>query len=199
VANPTETFLIVGLGNPGPKYEKTRHNIGFQVLDTLVEKWKAPSFAPKFQGYFTEFSKSGLKILLLKPETFMNLSGRSVQEVLHFYKLDLSSQLLVINDDLDLPVAQLRLRLAGGPGGHNGLKSIIECLGSEAFARLRVGIGRSERVPSEKYVLGKIPKAEHKIFSEAIQFAQEGIEAILKDGLTKAMNVINIKRGSNES
>jgi len=199
VATPIETFLIVGLGNPGPKYEKTRHNIGFEIVDTLAKTWGNPSFSPKFQGLFAQVSRSGLKVLLLKPETYMNLSGRSVQEAVHFFKLDASNQLLVINDDLDLPPAQLRLRLAGGAGGHNGLKSIIECLGTEAFARLRVGIGRSDQIPTENYVLGKIPKSEQPDFEEAIKYAQEGIESILKDGLTKAMNVINVKRGNHES
>lgn len=196
MAQSLETFLIVGLGNPGPKYEKTRHNIGFEIVDHLGKKWGAPSFSPKFQGLFSQLAQGGLKVLLLKPETYMNLSGRSVQEALHFFKLNPSNQLLVINDDLDLPPAQLRLRLSGGAGGHNGLKSIIECLGTEDFARLRVGIGRNSQIPTENYVLGKIPKAELPAFSEAIVHAQEGIEAILKDGLTKAMNVINVKRGS---
>jgi len=199
VANPIETFLIVGLGNPGPKYDKTRHNIGFEILDTLAEKWQAPAFSPKFQGLFAQLSQSGLKVLLLKPETYMNLSGRSVQEAIHFFKLNPSSQLLVISDDLDLPVAQLRLRLSGGAGGHNGLKSIIECIGTENFARLRVGIGKSDKIPTENYVLGKIPKAEQAAFEDAIKHAAEGIEAILKDGLAKAMNVINVKRGPHES
>ncbi len=199
MSNSIETFLIVGLGNPGPKYEKTRHNIGFELVDRLAKTWGAPAFLPKFQGLLAQVNRSGLKVILLKPETFMNLSGRSVQETLHFFKLDPSTQLLVINDDLDLPPAQLRLRLAGGAGGHNGLKSIIECLGTEGFARLRIGIGRSEQGPSENYVLGKIPKAEQQAFNEALIDAQEGIEAILKDGLSKAMNVINKKRGSHES
>ena len=199
MANSIETFLIVGLGNPGPKYEKTRHNIGFEILDTLAKTWGTPSFSPKFQGLFCQVSRGSLKVLLLKPETYMDLSGRSVQEALHFFKLDPSSQLLVINDDLDLPSAQLRLRLSGGAGGHNGLKSIIECLGTENFARLRVGIGRSDKIPTENYVLGKIPKAEQPAFDEAITQAREGIEAILSDGLSKAMNVINVKRGNHES
>ncbi|MFM8315093.1 MAG: aminoacyl-tRNA hydrolase [Deltaproteobacteria bacterium] len=196
MAPSLETFLIVGLGNPGPKYEKTRHNIGFEIVDHLGQKWGAPSFSPKFQGLFSQVAQCGLKVLLLKPETYMNLSGRSVQEALHFFKLNPSTQLLVINDDLDLPPAQLRLRLSGGAGGHNGLKSIIECLGTEDFARLRVGIGRNNQIPTENYVLGKIPKAEQPAFSEAIIHAQEGIESILRDGLAKAMNVINVKRGS---
>jgi len=199
VANPTETFLIVGLGNPGPKYDKTRHNIGFEIVDSLAKAWDSANFSPKFQGVFCQVSRGGVKALLLKPETYMNLSGRSVQEAIHFFKLDPATQLLVVNDDLDLPAAQLRLRLSGGAGGHNGLKSIIECLGTENFARLRVGIGRSDKIPTENYVLGKIPKSEEPLFSEAIQHSIQGIEAILKDGLAKAMNVINVKRGSHES
>ncbi|MFM8312872.1 MAG: aminoacyl-tRNA hydrolase [Deltaproteobacteria bacterium] len=199
MANPTETFLIVGLGNPGPKYEKTRHNIGFEIVDYLAKSWGDNSFSPKFQGLFCQINQSGIKVLLLKPETYMNLSGRSVREALQFFKLNPSSQLLVVNDDLDLPPAQLRLRLSGGTGGHNGLKSIVECLGTENFARLRVGIGRSEKVPTENYVLGKIPKSEQSAFDDAIQRSKEGIESILKDGLQKAMNVINVKRGPDES
>lgn len=199
MANQAEIFLIVGLGNPGPKYDKTRHNIGFEIVDSLAKAWDAPNFSPKFKGLFCQLSRSGIKVLLLKPETYMNLSGQSVQEAVHFYKINPSTQLLVINDDLDLPPAQLRLRLSGGTGGHNGLKSITECLGTEVFARLRVGIGRSDKIPTENYVLGKIPKTEQPAFEEAILHAREGIEAILKDGLSKAMNVINVKRGQDES
>lgn len=199
MANQAETFLIIGLGNPGPKYDKTRHNIGFEIVDSLVKSWDAPNFSPKFKGLFCQFSRSGVKVLLLKPQTYMNLSGQSVQEAVHFYKINPSSQLLVINDDLDLPPAHLRLRLCGGTGGHNGLKSITECLGTESFARLRVGIGRSDKIPTENYVLGKIPTVEQPAFEEAILHAREGIEAILKDGLPKAMNVINVKRGQDES
>jgi len=200
LASSESIFLIVGLGNPGPKYANTRHNVGFEIVDRLQKRWGGLNFSSKFQGQFAQCERDGVKVLLLKPQTYMNLSGNSVQEVVHFFKLDPSKQILIINDDLDLPAQSLRLRLSGGSGGNNGLKSIIECLGGEGFARLRVGIGRSGAIPAEHYVLGKFTGAEKKEFEETIERACVGIETILKEGLQKAMNSVNIKKEvSNES
>src|SRR5688572_1110716 len=120
-------FLIVGLGNPGEKYASTPHNIGFEVIDELSRRWNLPPAQKKFQAFFLDCIRDGQKVFLLKPQTYMNLSGNSVQEALHFFKLDPSLQMLVISDDMDLPLGQLRMRLLGGTGGHNGLKSITEC------------------------------------------------------------------------
>lgn len=187
-------FLIVGLGNPGDKYVSTRHNLGFAVVDALSDRWGAKSPQKKFQGIISESTHENGRVLLLKPQTYMNLSGESVREAAQFYKLEPASQMIVITDDLDLPAGQLRLRLHGGSGGHNGLKSITECLGTEKYARLRMGIGRSPEIPAESYVLMKIPKSEAALYEDAVIQAISGIEEILKVGLEKSMNFINQKR-----
>src|SRR4051812_18369642 len=123
-------LLIAGLGNPGSQYDYTPHNIGFQVIDVLAARWGAPPFTAKFDSLFTQLPD---KVFLMKPTTYMNLSGRAVQAALAFYKLDPASEVLVVSDEMDLPPGKLRLRLSGSAGGHNGLKSIIELLGGENF------------------------------------------------------------------
>lgn len=187
-------FLIVGLGNPGPKYANTRHNVGFKVIEELERRWGGLAIQEKFKAHLAQTDREGRRVFLLKPQTYMNLSGEAVREALTFYKIPMATDLLVITDDLDLPPAALRLRMNGGSGGHNGISSIIENLGGEGFARLRIGIGRSATIPTESYVLGKIPKDEEALFSEALKLAADGVELILKDGWTKAMNTVNQKR-----
>lgn len=182
-----EPFLIVGLGNPGPKYRNTRHNIGFNVVDALARRWGL-SFIQKYKG---EFAQQG-GTLLLKPQTFMNLSGESVQPAAHFYKVPPAS-ILVITDDIDLPEFTLRLRLKGGSGGHNGLKSINEHLGTDEYPRLRVGVGRSERLAPADHVLTEIAPSQRAEYETIIERAADGVEACLKDGLAKAMNVVNLR------
>lgn len=189
-------FLIVGLGNPGTKYENTRHNVGFQVIDELAKRWKLPSSQKKFNGQFVDALVDNQRVLFLKPETFMNLSGDAVQAAIHFYKLDPEKQMIVLSDDLDIPTGQVRMRLLGGTGGHNGLKSITACLNTEKYARIRIGIGRDPEIPTENYVLMKIPKAEQKIYEETVQFVCDGLEQILKNGLEKSMNFVNQKRNN---
>lgn len=191
-------FLVVGLGNPGPQYENTRHNIGFLVVDELAQRWKVESFQKKFKGLLAEASCGDLKGLLLKPQTYMNLSGDSVREVAQFYKVPPETHLVVITDDLDLPPGSIRVRPSGGSGGHNGLKSISEAFSSEGYPRVRVGIGRSQVIPTESYVLSAIPKNERELYLEAIKTAADAVEMFLKDGVQKAMNTFN-KRKSNES
>ncbi|HZK86113.1 MAG TPA: aminoacyl-tRNA hydrolase, partial [Desulfosporosinus sp.] len=132
--------VIVGLGNPGPQYAETRHNVGFLLVDLLAEVYTL-QFRAKFQGLWTEGNVHGERILLLKPQTFMNLSGRSVRELMNFYKIP-GNDLLIVHDDLDLPLGKIRLRDQGGAGGHNGIKSILTELGSEKFWRLKLGVGR---------------------------------------------------------
>src|SRR5690625_476168 len=132
---------IVGLGNPGKKYEKTRHNIGFMVVDELLSRYGWKLTQKKFRGKFTLEHLNGEKLILLQPQTFMNLSGQSVQEVLDFYQIEIEN-LLVIYDDLDLPVGKIRLRESGGHGGHNGVRSLIDHLQTKKFKRIRLGIGR---------------------------------------------------------
>jgi len=189
---------VVGLGNPGPQYENTRHNIGFHVIDELSQRWKVGPFQKKFKGLLAETSCGDQKGLLLKPQTYMNLSGDSVREVVQFYKVPLETHVIVITDDLDLPPGSIRVRPSGGTGGHNGLKSITEVFSTEGFPRVRVGIGRSQVIPTETYVLGVIPQNEKELYSQAIKTAADAIETFLKEGIQKSMNTFN-KRKSNES
>ncbi len=160
-------YLVVGLGNPGTEYEKTPHNVGFFVLDLLIKFLKVSEIHTKFQGEFLRTSVGEVSCLLLKPQTFMNLSGRSVQACAQFYKIPLH-QIIVISDDLDLPIGKVRFRNQGGHGGHNGLRSIIECLGSDCFNRIRVGIGRPNHQSAVKnYVLSPW-SSDHLIHVERI-------------------------------
>ncbi len=183
--------LVVGLGNPGKKYEGSRHNVGFQVVDALASSLKV-TFVSKFQALWGEAQHSGQKVFLMKPQTFMNLSGEAVSQAVQFYKWEPSS-VLAISDDLDLPLGQLRLRLNGGSGGHNGLNSMIETLGSEEFARLRIGIGRPE-TKSTDYLLVKMPKSDQKILDDSIAEAAQGILLSLTEGIERVMNKLNQKK-----
>ena len=180
-------LLIVGLGNPGKEYVGTRHNAGFDVVDALAEraglKWKKEA---KFKG---EVAK-GADFVLLKPVTFMNLSGESVVPAAQFYKIDTKTSIFVAHDELDLPVGAMKISIGSGPGGHNGVKSIIEKLGHKDFARFRVGIGKpADQTPIEDYVLRKPAKDEVL----AIDRAVEAIEVAHKEGIVAAMNSYNTK------
>ena len=188
------TKLVVGLGNPGKDYDGTRHNIGFAVLDGLVARLGG-SFKEKkrFAAEVAEISVAGQKVVFAKPQTFMNLSGAAVAALAQWLKV-VPSELLVVVDDADLSLGQLRLRESGGSGGHNGLRSIIESLGGEEnFPRLRVGIGR--RGPAGAgitgHVLGRFAVAERETAAAAAKEAGEAVECCLKEGLTKAMNQFN--------
>jgi len=161
----TDAVLIVGLGNPGDSYALHRHNVGFMAIDRLADAWAAPTFKDKFSGLITSIEKDGGKIHLLKPQTFMNLSGESVQKALQFYKLN-PAQMLVIHDDIDLKPGEIRTKLGGGHGGHNGLRNIDQHVGKE-YHRLRVGVGH----PGHKdlvspYVLSNFPKDDHPWLEE---------------------------------
>ncbi|NEO87388.1 MAG: aminoacyl-tRNA hydrolase [Spirulina sp. SIO3F2] len=193
MASPIQ--LIVGLGNPGAKYDRTRHNIGFEVLDRLAQRWFCSwQDHRRFKGQFTEArSPQGEKLLLLKPTTYMNKSGESMRAVLDWYKLQ-PETVLVVYDDMDLPVGRLRLRLSGSAGGHNGIKSAIVHLGGQNFPRLRVGIGKSG--PSNEtisHVLGKFTPAEQGMMQEVIDLSIAAIEKALKDGVEKSMSLYNAK------
>jgi PTH1 family peptidyl-tRNA hydrolase len=195
---PGNPFLVVGLGNPGAQYENTRHNVGFEIIDQLSARWRAPGAQNKFHAEMVQLPEVGGvtsgKVILMKPLTYMNRSGLAVGEAVSFFKLDPASDLLVVSDDLDLPPGQLRLRLSGGAGGHNGLKSIIQALGTENFPRLRIGIGRSPSLPSDVFVLAKIPKAERPLYDKTRVLGAEAIERCLKEGTAQAMNSVNQKR-----
>jgi PTH1 family peptidyl-tRNA hydrolase len=192
--------LVVGLGNPGREYAGTRHNIGYAALDRLAEKLDC-SFRSKwrFSAKIAEAAAGDAgKVVLAKPQTYMNRSGSAVNALLSWLKMELP-QLLVVADDADLPLGQVRLRASGGSGGHNGLRSIIEALGgNEEFARLRVGIGRSAPQGTDitGHVLGRFAPQEREVAEQAVETAVEAIECCLRDGLTEAMNQFNRKKSA---
>lgn len=187
--------LIVGLGNPGAKYDRTRHNIGFDVIDRLAQSWQISlSDQKKFHGSFGEGVIAGSKMRLLKPQTFMNHSGQAMRSVIDWYKLPPES-VLVIYDDMDLPIGKLRLRLSGSAGGHNGMKSAIAHLGTQNFPRLRIGIGSAKTANGDKdtvsHVLGKFAPTEAAIMTEVVQLAADAVEYSLKHNVEKAMSLFN--------
>jgi PTH1 family peptidyl-tRNA hydrolase len=185
-------WLIVGLGNPGPKYELTRHNIGFLVADALLDK-VGVSTKGGFSGQCARFDLANHACLLLKPETFMNRSGIAVQQAMAFHKIPLD-HVIVIHDELDLPMGQMRIKRGGGDGGHNGLKDISRLLGPDYY-RLRIGIGRSEIKGLEAdYVLSPMRDAEIKEFEQLLPKALQAIEAIITHGLEKAQAEHQIKK-----
>jgi PTH1 family peptidyl-tRNA hydrolase len=191
---------VVGLGNPGKEYEGTRHNIGFAVLDRLAEKFGC-SFRSKwrFSAKIAEaMAGDAGKVVLAKPQTYMNRSGTAVNTLLQWLKVA-PAQLLVVVDDADLPLGQIRLRVAGGSGGHNGLRSIIETLGGdEEFARLRVGIGRSAPLGADisGHVLGRFAPPERDLAEQAVAAAVEAVDCCLRESLTEAMNQFNRKKSA---
>ncbi len=194
---PLSDFLpqtIVGLGNPGPTYDRTRHNIGFAIADALARSRSISlSDTRKFKGEFGEGrSPNGGKLRILKPLTYMNRSGEAIVATINWYKLPPES-VLVVYDDMDLPVGRLRLRLSGSAGGHNGMKSAIAHLGTQDFPRLRIGIGkppiRGDRTNS--HVLGKFAPDEVPIMARVVDLAVEAIEFSLKEGVEKAMSLYN--------
>jgi PTH1 family peptidyl-tRNA hydrolase len=184
--------LIVGLGNPGPKYSWTRHNAGFMVLDRLSRLSAIPVTRKAFSGLAGDGNWAGERVYLLKPQTFMNLSGRSVAEALRFYKLSLSD-LIVIYDDLDIPFGKVRLKEGGGHGGHNGLRSLAQELGGSDYARIRIGIGRPERGDQVNYVLSNFPKEEMDALLGVLDTAVDALEMAIREGMPKAMSIFNAK------
>jgi peptidyl-tRNA hydrolase, PTH1 family len=185
------TYLIAGFGNPGREYMKTRHNIGFMAIDRLCRKLDV--FLGKLQSnaLTANFKDEQYRIILAKPQTYMNLSGQSVVGLLHFYKIPVE-QLLVIHDDMDIPFGSLRIRPSGGSGGQKGLGSTIERLGSQDFARLRMGIGRPPgRMDSADYVLQTFPNAEQQMLDSVLDAAAEAALLFVHEGLDTAMNRYN--------
>ena len=187
-----KTYVIAGLGNPGPKYQWTRHNAGFLFLERLAHLENITVTRKTFSGLAGEWNHHGHRLILLKPQTFMNLSGQSVMQALQFYKLPLS-HLIVAHDELDLPFGAVRLKQGGGHGGHNGLRSIMEQLGKGDFTRLRIGIGKSLHGDTTNHVLGNIPPAEMEILPRILDGGLEMLEIMLDEGLPKAMSLYNNK------
>lgn len=191
--------LIVGLGNPEPKYDKTRHNIGFDAVDALARRAQSSwNENRRFQALFAEAQGSkGDKLRLLKPLTYMNRSGQAIRAAMDWYKLPPES-VLIIYDDMDLPVGRLRLRLSGSAGGHNGIKSAIAHLGTQNFPRLRIGIGKSgTEKDSVSHVLGKFSPHETQLMSEVLQLVVDAVELSLKQGVEKAMSLYNSRTVEN--
>lgn len=184
-------YIIVGLGNPSKRYEDTRHNIGFKTIDALADKLNIKVNKIKFKGLVGEGRIAGEKVILLKPHTFMNNSGESVVEILNFYKLK-PENLLVVVDDIDIEFAQLKIKKNGSAGTHNGLKSIVNLIGSKDFARFKIGVGKKH--PNEdlaSFVLSNFPSRDKKHIEDAVDACSESIIKTVTDGIDVAMNFYN--------
>lgn len=189
--NEQETFLIVGLGNPGAEYRLTRHNFGFMVLDSLAEHWSVQLKKIKFNAVYVEDRFKGNKVVLAKPLTFMNESGRSVAPLMRYFKIQ-TENMLVIHDDLDLPLGTLRIRPSGSSGGQRGIESITKLLGTQEFPRMRLGISRPPgQMDPKDYVLKNFLPNEEELKKIVLRQAIEAIECFIEDGLTTAMNRYN--------
>lgn len=184
-------YLIAGLGNPGREYEGTRHNIGFDTITRLCDIHKIKLDERKHKGLCGKGMIGGEKVLLVQPQTFMNLSGECIREAADFYKID-RDHIIIIYDDISIPVGKLRVRAKGSAGGHNGMKSIIAHLGSEEFARIRIGVGEKPAGwDLADHVLGRFPAEELPVLRETVGKAADAVEFILMDGVGAAMNRFN--------
>ena len=176
-------YLIVGLGNPGRQYEATRHNMGFDTVDCLIEKHNVPQGGVKFNAMYGKGIIGGDKAILMKPLSFMNLSGGPVRDMVNFFKIDPEKELIVISDDIDLEPGQLRIRKQGSAGGHNGLKDIIQKLGTQNFVRIKIGVGaKPQGWDLADHVLSRFPDSERKLVDEAIREAADAVEKIIAQG-----------------
>ena len=188
-------YVIAGLGNPGKKYENTRHNMGFITIDQLAEKHNIKVDKLKFKALVGEGRIAGQKVMLVKPQTYMNLSGESIREVMNFYKLE-PENLIVIYDDIDIEAGTLRIRKFGSAGTHNGMKSVVYQLQSDRFSRIRLGIGSQKKGDLVNFVIGGFSKEEVPVLEEAVNHAVLATECIIEDGIDKAMNQYNTKKRS---
>ncbi|MBQ6888774.1 MAG: aminoacyl-tRNA hydrolase [Lachnospiraceae bacterium] len=189
-------YIIVGLGNPTKEYNNTRHNIGFDVIDAIAEKYDISVLEKKHKALIGKGYIDGQKVILAKPLTYMNLSGESVRELVDYYKINEQEELIVIYDDISLDVGQLRIRKKGSAGGHNGIKNIIAHLGHDTFMRIKVGVGEKPKgYDLADYVLGHFTWAERKIMDESAEKATDAIKMMMFEDADAAMNVYNKKRG----
>lgn len=189
-----DMFIIAGLGNPGRDYINTRHNVGFSALDALASKYGIRVEDEKFRALTGKGIIEGQKVILVKPLTYMNLSGEAIRAVCDYYKVDPESELIIIYDDTSLPVSQLRIRTKGSAGGHNGIKSIIQHLGSEVFLRIKVGIGaKPSRMDLADYVLGHFSEEEKEAEKEAYEKVSKACVMLMQDRIEEAMNLFNRK------
>lgn len=187
-------YLIVGLGNPGRQYEATRHNMGFDTVDYLVEDLKVPQAGVKFNAMYGKTVIGGEKVILMKPLSFMNLSGGPVRDMVNYFKIDPETEMIVVYDDIDLEPGQLRIRKQGSAGGHNGIKDIIRQLGTEKFLRIKVGVGAKPKGwDLADHVLGRFNDSDRKLVDEAIAKAAKAAETIISEGADAAMNEYNRK------
>ncbi len=193
-------IIIAGLGNPDKKYDKTRHNAGFDAIDVLADKLGIKVKEKKFKAYVGEGFIGTTKVLLMKPQTYMNLSGEAIAEAVNFYKLDPQTDVVVICDDINLVTGSLRIRSKGSAGGHNGLKNIIACTGTEGFTRVRVGVGDSFKEGALiEHVLGKFSKDDRKLLEQALEDCASAVELIASGNIEQAMNLYNRKKEAPEN
>ena len=185
-------YIIAGLGNPGREYVNTRHNTGFEAIDTIASKYNIKLNKEKFKAVYGEGFIAGEKVLLLKPQTYMNLSGESLRDFVNWYKVD-TENIIIIYDDISLPVGKIRIRPKGSAGGHNGIKSIIFQLGTDVFPRIKIGVGAPQNIDYDlaDYVLGKFSKDEIEILIKTVIRTTEAVETIIKHGTEKAMSGFN--------
>lgn len=192
-------ILVVGLGNPGKKYTQTKHNVGFLVVDEVGGRIGIELSKKKFKGIYGEGSIGGSKLMLLKPETYMNLSGEAVSSIKNFYDIP-TDNIIVVHDDMDLPLGHIKIKSGGGSAGHNGIKSIISRLGTDDFKRVRMGIGKPlVKDEGVSHVLTGFKGGEDKIIKDTIMRAADAVLAIINEGLEKAMNEFNTKNSNREN
>jgi PTH1 family peptidyl-tRNA hydrolase len=185
-------YIIVGLGNPGKQYENTRHNMGFLAVDLLAEKYNIDVNKIKFKALVGEGRIAGQKVLLVKPQTYMNLSGEAVSQAMDFYKID-PEELIVIYDDIDIPTGTFRIRKKGSPGTHNGMRNIFQHIQTNDFPRIRVGIGSGKKDNLAGYVTGGISKSEQEILADVLKNSADAAACIIEKGIDKAMNEYNVR------
>ena len=187
-----ESWLIVGLGNPGKDYARTRHNCGFRAIDILAQQLGCKIDKSKFQGLYGQVTRDGKKLFLLKPQTYMNLSGEAVIQAARFYKIP-PEHIIVVSDEVSLPIGKLRIRKKGSAGGHNGLKNIIQHLGTEEFPRIRIGVGAPPHPDYDMadWVLASFKNQDAADMAEAVKKAAQAVESCIADGIDRAMNKFN--------
>lgn len=183
-------YLIVGLGNPESDYAKTRHNMGFNVINELAKRYDINIGRKKFNSEYENAIIEGEKVILVKPQTFMNLSGEAVIQFAEFYKIELD-KIIIIYDDIDVEPGKIRIRKSGSPGSHNGMKSVVQHLKTEKFTRIRVGIGRPDVQNMIEYVIGNVPEEERKLLADGVKNATGAVVELLKNGVDSAMNKYN--------
>lgn len=187
--------LIVGLGNPGAQYANTRHNVGFEVIDILAEHIGSFGESKEAKALVHKVNYKGEKLLLVKPQTYMNLSGVSVRALVDYYKIDLEKDLLIVYDDIDLPIGSIRVRSEGSAGGHNGMKNIVQYLGTTKIPRVRIGIDpKPPYMDLADYVLSRFEKADREAIEEGLRQGAKAVLSFLEDGIEKTMNQYNRKR-----